>query len=89
MSDVMSVTYILVRVVCGVVLPLVQGQHKLGPGDQVQGGGSQGQDVIPGLDIDSMACLVQSTYSVRQEKWQAWHASLHPFALSVLHFQHA
>jgi len=50
------VTGILVRVVCGVVLPLVQGQHKLGAGDQAQGGGSEGQDVIQ-CQAGELACL--------------------------------
>jgi len=40
------VTSILVRVVGGVVLPLVKGEDKLGAGDQAQGGGREGQDVI-------------------------------------------
>ena len=42
-----ELTYILVRVVGGVVLPLVKGEDKLGAGDQAQGGGREGQDVIP------------------------------------------
>ena len=42
-----NIPYILIRVVCGIVLPLMQGQDKLGAGDQAQGGGGQGQYVVP------------------------------------------
>ena len=39
--------YILIRVMCLVVLPLVQGEDKLAAGDQTQRCGSKGEDVVP------------------------------------------
>ena len=40
-------SYILIRCLGGVVLPLVQGQHKLGASDQAHDGDDEGQHVIP------------------------------------------
>ena len=39
--------YILIRVMCLVVLPLVQGEDKLAAGDQAQRSGSECKDVKP------------------------------------------
>ena len=64
-----NIPYILIRVVCGIVLPLMQGQDKLGAGDQAQGGGGQGQYVVPADDGRRYQILIFIifTYRVRQE----------------------
>ena len=62
-----QLTYILVRVVCGIVLPLVEGEDKLGAGDQAQGGGREGQDVVPENKNCYLDVYTRETYSVRQE----------------------
>ena len=78
---------------CGVVLPLVQGQDKLGAGDQAQGGGGEGEDVVPDEDACLVCLYLVNTHNVRHENWHARHASLHPLSLtpslSMLHLRQA
>ena len=63
--------YILIRVMCLVVLPLMQCEDKLAAGDQAQCGGRKGEDVIPEDQSDGeffyFHRVVIFTYSVKHE----------------------